>query len=114
MTALQSMVDHGEVITFETVAFRAGVSRSWLYNAADLRDRIVKLRGTTRPNATSAPPSGERASDASLLTRLEVIQQRLQHVTADNAVLRAQLEQALGALRAERQGLSHRPPQPDQ
>ena len=32
-TALQSMVDHDEVITFETAAARAGVSRSWLHNS---------------------------------------------------------------------------------
>jgi len=47
----------------------------------------------------------QRATDASLPARLEVTQERLRQVTADNAALRTQLEHALDTIRAERQGL---------
>lgn len=107
LTALQTMIDTGQEITFEAVATKAGVSRSWLYSAAELRDRIIELRVMTRPAPTTPPPP-QRATEASLLTRLEVTQERLRQVTADNAALRAQLEQALGVIRAERQGLNQR------
>ncbi len=92
-------------ITFDTVAVKAGVSRSWLYQATDLRDRMIELPTTTRPMSAIAPAPQQRASQASLLARLEITQERLRQVVADNAALRAQLEQALGVIRAERQGL---------
>jgi hypothetical protein len=110
LNALQTMIDNGDEITFEAVVTRAGVSRSWLYSATDLRDRIIELRATTRPAPQASPAPRQPATEASLLTRLEVTQERLRQVTADNVDLRAQLEHALGVLRAERQGLSQRPP----
>jgi len=99
------MIRDGEEITFDTVAAKAGVSRSWLYQATDLRDRIIELRATTRRRSAAAPAPQQRASQASLLARLEITQERLRQVMADNATLRAQLQQALGVVRAERQGL---------
>ena len=109
LNALQTMIDNGDEVTFEAVATTAGVSRSWLYPPT-LRDRIIELRATTRPAPQASPAPRQPATEASLLTRLEVTQERLRQVTADNADLRAQLEHALGVLRAERQGLSRRPP----
>ena len=38
----------GCVVTFESVAESAGVSRSWLYGQADLRVEIERLRESTR------------------------------------------------------------------
>jgi hypothetical protein len=105
LAALEAMTRDGEEVTFDAVATRAGVSRSWLYSATDMRDRIVELRATTRPALKAAPTPREHATEASLLTRLEVTQERLRQVKADNAALRSQLEQALGVIRAERQGL---------
>ena len=59
-------------ITFDSVAREAGVSRSWLYAQPDLRAQIEQLRARNhqRP-ATAAPPERQRATDASLLRRLE-------------------------------------------
>jgi hypothetical protein len=105
LDALRAMISDGEEITFDTVAAKAGVSRSWLYQATDLRDRIIELRATTRPRSAAAPAPQQRASQASLLARLEITQERLRQVGVDNATLRAQLEQALGVIRAERHGL---------
>jgi hypothetical protein len=81
------------------------VSRSWLYSAADLRDRIIELRAGSRPTPEPSPVPWQRATEASLLTRLELTQERLRQVTADNAALRSQLERALGVNRAQQQGL---------
>src|SRR5664279_3848356 len=72
--ALQAMTRDGEQITFETVAAKAGVSRSWLYSAIDLRDRIIELRATTRPtptpNPNPSPTPRHHATETSLLTPL--------------------------------------------
>ena len=105
LAALQTMIDTGQEVTFEAGAAAAGVSRSRLYATADLRDRIIELRVMTR-SATQILPPPQRATEASLLTRLELTQERLRQVTADKTALRAQLEQALGVIRAERQGLT--------
>ncbi|HEY5845654.1 MAG TPA: DUF6262 family protein [Nakamurella sp.] len=111
LAALEAMIRDGAAITFHTVATKAGVSRSWLYQCTDLRDRIIELRDTTRPGPHTPPATRQRASHASLLARLEVTQDRLRRVVADNAALRAQLEQALGIIRAEQQGLQQVHPQ---
>ena len=72
LAALQTMIDTGQEVTFEAVATTAGVSRSWLYNATDLRDRIIELRAATRPPPRASPAHRQPATEASLLTRLEV------------------------------------------
>ena len=99
------MINDGAAITFESVAAKAGVSRSWLYSAADLRVQIAELRADTTSSIKRPTKLSQRATDMSLLTRLEVTQERLRQVIAENTHLRAQLELALGVNRAGRQGL---------
>jgi hypothetical protein len=88
-------------ITFETVAKQAHVSRSWLYSQEDLRAEIERLRG--RHPATPpapVPPQRQRASDSSLLRRLEAATARIRRLEADNQQLRDALAHALGEHRA--------------
>ncbi len=39
----------GALLTFESVARHAGVSRSWIYTQTDLKDEIRRLRAQHRP-----------------------------------------------------------------
>ncbi|MGW0538688.1 DUF6262 family protein [Streptomyces sp. NPDC003032] len=99
VTALRRMDATGVEITFETVAREAGVSRSWLYNQPDLRAEIERLRARHRVPATRPVPDRQRASDASLLRRLETATKRNQQLEAENRELREALAIALGERR---------------
>ncbi|KAK1185848.1 DUF6262 family protein [Streptomyces sp. NBS 14/10] len=100
--ALREIDAAGTAITFDTVARPAGVSRSWLYTQPDLRAEIERLRAE-RQRASAAPvPARQRASDASLLRRLEAANERNRRLTEENRQLRQHLARALGDLRAAR------------
>ena len=101
IAALRRMDATGQRITFDAVSRAAGVSRSWLYAQDDLRAEIQRLRQrhpATPPPQT--PPLRQRASDTSLLRRLEAATARIHHLEADNQQLRDALARALGERRA--------------
>ena len=101
VTTLRRMDATGQPITFNAVSRAAGVSRSWLYAQQDLRAEIQRLR--QRHPATppqQVPPQRQRASDTSLLRRLEAATARIRHLETDNQQLRDALARALGARRA--------------
>ena len=100
VTALRRMDATGQRITFDAVAREAGISRSWLYAQDDLRAEIQRLR--RRHHATPPPqvPQRQRASDTSLLRRLEAATARIRRLEADNQQLRDALARALGERRA--------------
>ena len=98
---LRRMDATGQRITFDSVSRAAGVSRSWLYAQQDLRAEIQRLRQrhpATPP--TQVPPQRQRASDTSLLRRLEAATARIRHLETDNQQLRDALARALGERRA--------------
>lgn len=100
VTALRRMDATGTPITFESVAREAGVSRSWLYAQADLRLEVERLRERHQPPPSRAvPPERQRASDTSLLRRLEAATERIRQLEHDNRELRESLAQALGERR---------------
>lgn len=99
-STLRRMDTTGAVITFETVAREARVSRSWLYNQPDLRAEIERLRARHRVPATRPVPARQRASDASLLQRLQAATERSQQLEAENRELRHALALTLGEQRA--------------
>ncbi|MFF3389444.1 DUF6262 family protein [Streptomyces sp. NPDC002669] len=101
IAALRRMDAAGQSVSFDAVAREARVSRSWLYTQPDLRAEINRLRERRRP-ATSAPqvPAQQRASDASLLRRLEAAIARNRQLEAEVRELREQLARALGQQRA--------------
>jgi hypothetical protein len=69
--ALRELDRTGAPITFDAVARTAGISRFWLYGETDLRTEIQRLRQTTRRAPDPPIPTAQRASDASLLARLQ-------------------------------------------
>src|SRR6516165_4610170 len=100
ITALRRMDATGQRITFDAVAREARVSRSWLYAQQDLRAEIQRLR--QRHPATpppQVPPQRQRASDTSLLRRLDAATARIRHLEADNEQPRDALARAVGESR---------------
>jgi len=100
VAALRRMDAMGTPITFDAVAREGGVSRSWLYAQPDLRAEIERLRARRRPPSTRAVPDRQRASDASLLRRLDAAAEHIRRLEEDNRQLRDALAQALGERRA--------------
>ena len=100
VTALRRMDGTGQRITFDAVSRAAGVSRSWLYAQPDLRAEIQRLRQRHPATPPQAPPQRQRASDTSLLRRLEAATARIRRLETDNQQLRDALARALGERRA--------------
>jgi hypothetical protein len=101
VAALRRMDKAGRPITFDALATEARVSRSWLYNQPDLRAEVERLRARRSQTSPNSPvPERQRASDASLLRRLESAAERIQRLEADNQQLREALALALGERRA--------------
>jgi hypothetical protein len=100
VAALRRLDSTGQPVTFDSVAREAEVSRSWLYAQADLRNEIERLRARHQASPASAvPPERQRASDTSLLRRLEAASERIRRLEQDNRELRDALAQALGERR---------------
>jgi hypothetical protein len=97
--ALRRIDAAGTPVSFEAVAREAGVSRSWLYSQPGIRNEIERLRDRQQPNRRQVPDR-QRASDASLLSRLQVATERIRHLENDNKRLRLALAEALGEQRA--------------
>ncbi|GAA4952493.1 DUF6262 family protein [Nonomuraea thailandensis] len=100
--ALRGLETAGSPVTFDTVATTAGVSRSWLYTQPDLRAEIERLRAASQRTPGTPVPIRQRASDASLLRRLEAANQRNRQFAQENKRLRDQLARALGEHQAAR------------
>jgi hypothetical protein len=98
--ALREFGHTGTPVTFEAVARQAGVSRSWLYAQPDIRAEIQRLRDATTTPARPVP-ARQRASDASLLARLETALARNRELASENQRLRRQIAYALGDRRAQ-------------
>jgi len=102
LLALRDLEEAGRPVTFEAVARQAGVSRSWLYSQPDIRTKIDQLRARhPSPTATLTPPR-QRATEASLLRRLEAATERTRKLEEDNHQLRQALAEALGTGRERR------------
>jgi Family of unknown function (DUF6262) len=102
--ALRRMHTRGVLITFETVAHEAGVSRSWLYGQPALRSQIEQQRARTQLSHAHPPiPARQRSSDTSLLRRLEIAAERIRELEQDNQQLRIALAHALGDHRERNQ-----------
>jgi Family of unknown function (DUF6262) len=100
--ALRELDRSGQPVTFASVATAAGISRSWLYTQADIRDQIRQLRVTRSRDTAGAVPASQRATDSSLRARLTAALTRNQALADENAQLRRQLARALGDQRSAR------------
>jgi hypothetical protein len=99
--ALRELDRAGTPVTFAGVAKTAGVSRSWLYTQPDLSGQIRRLRkNTANTGSAGAIPAAQRATDASLRSRLAAALDRNKQLADENARLRRQLAQSLGDQRS--------------
>ena len=100
--ALRELDRAGVPITFAGVAKAAGISRSWLYTQPDISTQIRRLRQQAAHAAGSAGgiPAAQRATGASLGTRLTAALDRNKQLADENARLRRQLARALGDQRS--------------
>jgi hypothetical protein len=111
-SALRRIDSTGVPVTFDAIARKARVSRSWLYSQPELRAEIERLRARQSPSAPARQvPDRQRASEASLLRRLESATERIQRLEKENQQLREALALALGERRtADIRGDSHDTP----
>lgn len=98
--ALRDLDREGGSVTFQIVAQKAQVSRSWLYTQPDICAEIRRLRDLRQGTSAAPIPAPQRSTEASLLRRLEVANARARDLTTENQRLRKQLEHTLGQLRA--------------
>jgi len=96
--ALRQLDCEGATVTFAAVAKRAAVSRVFLYEHAGLRAQIEALRAT-QAAAPARLPVRQRASDASLRSRLRAALDENQRQREENARLREELALAHGRVR---------------
>jgi hypothetical protein len=97
-TALRELDSDGAAVTFAAVAQRAGVSRAFLYQHAELRAQIEALRAA-QVSAPAPLPVRQRASDASLRARLRAAFDEGQRQREEIARLREELALAHGRVR---------------
>jgi hypothetical protein len=96
--ALRELDSDGAAVTFAAVAQRAGVSRAFLYQHAELRSQIEALRAV-QAAAPAGLPVRQRASDASLRARLRAALDESQRQRGEIARLREELALAHGRVR---------------
>ena len=99
--ALRALARQGGAVTFQIVAKKAQVSRSWLYTQDDISAEIRRLRNLQRGKGGTPLPASQRATETSLLRRLEISNERVRDLTIENQRLRRQLERTLGRLREQ-------------
>ena len=97
-TALAELDQQGRPITFQSVARQAGVSRQWLYQQPDLRAEIERLRALHLQRRGEVP-ARERATEASLRSRIQTLLDENRRLRAEVADLKAELALAYGQQR---------------
>jgi hypothetical protein len=97
--ALRELDREAGAISFQSIARRAGVSRQWLYTQPALRSQIERLRDQS-PIVANRVPAHERATEASLRQRLEVLRAENQRLREENASLKTELAIAYGQQRS--------------
>jgi Family of unknown function (DUF6262) len=99
--AIRTLDRHGQSITFTTVADTAHVSRTWLYRNPELR-ALIAHHQTGHP---SNIPAAQRATTESNAARIDALRLEIEHLRAENAILRDHVARALGQRRAQPQPL---------
>lgn len=89
---IKELIKAREPVTFTSVAQRAGVSTSWLYQQPELVEKIKQLRQTTQGKTYIAPK--QRASDASKEAIIATLRNEIKKIREDNKSLKKELEDA--------------------
>jgi uncharacterized protein DUF6262 len=108
--AIRRLERTGDPISFQAVAREAGVSRQFLYTVDELRREIERLRAAHLANDHTAIPVTQRASEASLKARNQMLLDENRRLKGEIAGLRDELAGAWGELRALRRTSSQTGP----
>lgn len=98
--ALEALQRQRRPVNFSQLAKAAGVSRYWLYNQPELRQKIEHLRGELPQKHARPSNKAQHASAGSLRQQLHIYRDELVRIRAENAALKQQLARQLGAARA--------------
>ena len=101
-TALEALARNGDTVTVSRLASYAKVSRSWIYSQPELRLQISQCQASNDYSASAGTSQKAKASDGSLLRRLELAHQLIAQVRIENKQLREALARVQGQLREER------------
>lgn len=88
----------GAPVSVSSVANAAGVSRTYLYSHPDLLDAITTLRAA-RGDRPDPVPRRQRATETSLLQRIDALMAKNKQLRDETALLRRQLSVAHADLR---------------
>lgn len=97
--AIQKLLKEKKNINFGTVSEEAGVSRTWLYNQTDIRDRIEELRNNQTAKKSKINNSAsvkQIVINSSKSSEVIELQQRIKKLETENLVLRQHLEVVYG------------------
>lgn len=97
-TAISELLKANDMINFNAVAEKAGVSKAWLYREADVADRIKRLRDQQANKEPKAYKETQRASDASKSALVTTLKARVKELESENRDLKKQLEVVYGKL----------------
>ncbi|PID42046.1 MAG: transposase [Proteobacteria bacterium] len=97
-TAISELLKANDMINFNTVAEKAGVSKAWLYRETDIADRIKRLRDQQANKEPKVYKETQRASDASKSALVTTLKARVKELEVENRELKKQLEVVYGKL----------------
>jgi len=96
--AISELLKANDLINFNTVAEKAGVSKAWLYRETGIADRIKRLRDQQANKEPKAYKETQRASDASKSALVATLKARVKELESENRELKKQLEVVYGKL----------------
>ena len=110
--AIRTLTKRGEPITFQAIQRHAGVSHSFLYTHATLRERIEHLRRQNQP--ARRPKPGQDSENNLVLALTTEVTRLKKQLRQETQALRDALAQAHGENLNLRRELTRRgtPPQP--
>lgn len=95
--AIKRLIKQNERINFNIVAATAGVSKSYLYNHPDLRERIETLR--KQQMQVKSPKAAKRnMTDESKDALMEVLRERIKELDNENKRLKEENKRLQGKL----------------
>ena len=108
-SVIQTLQEQGEKITFYSVQKAAGVSKSFIYNNADLRELITGIRDKQEQHALNEESAGTiiqalKAENKRLQDKLHALQldglykEKYQDMVKENAILKQRVDNLLGQL----------------
>jgi hypothetical protein len=95
--AIGKLLRENRPVNFNTVATSAGVTKAYLYNHPELRDRIEALRAAQRNNLTPSRALSGR-TEGSRAVLLVAKDRRIKELEQENQKLKEELKVALGKL----------------